>query len=189
MNIATLLPVATLAALCAIAVMHDLLSRRISNRLVLAGIALGLFFQTWAPNGAGLFSGSGTGLGLEHALLGGLAGLGLFMPLYVLRAMGAGDVKLLAMAGIWLGAHSVAWAALWTLLAGGALSLAVALACGVLRPALANVRFMLTHSLVQAQTGHGADVQAPARVTGQLPYAVAIACGVAAEVARLLATP
>jgi prepilin peptidase CpaA len=114
--------------------------------------------------------------------------LALFLPLYALRAMGAGDVKLLAMVGVWLGAPAVARAALWTLLAGGVLSLVVALGSGVLRQVLGNLRFMLTSTLIKAQGGAGLSVGAPARTTGRLPYAVAIACGTGVELFRIVST-
>lgn len=173
-----------LFALCALAVIHDLLFRRIPNGLVLAGAALGILFQTFAPEGEGLFAFPAGGLGFTSALLGGLTGLGLFMPMYALRAMGAGDVKLLAMIGIYLGPAGVAWAALWTLLAGGVLGLAAALWMGALRRVLDNLHFMLVTTLLHAQAGHGAAIQAPVQTTGRLPYAVAIVTGTAAEALR-----
>jgi prepilin peptidase CpaA len=181
-----ILHLGVLAALCAAAVLHDLLFRRIPNSLVLAGMALGLLFQTLAPNGGGLFSG-GTGLGLGPALLGGLTGLALLLPLYALRVLGAGDVKLLAMIGLWLGAQDVAWAALWTLMAGGVLSIAFALLGGVMRQVLANLHLMLmTRSLLSIQgTADASTVGTVA--TGRLPYAVAIACGTAAQLWRTAA--
>jgi len=176
-----------LAALVLTAVACDLRSRRIPNALVVVGIVLGLFIQTVAPAGGGLFGQPAGALGFVPALLGGLAGLGLFLPLYALRALGAGDVKLLAMVGVWLGAAGVAHAALWTLLAGGVLSLGVALWSGVLRQVLGNLRFMLTRSLAKAHGGvvHGAATAT--RTTGRLPYALAIACGTGIEVVRLWA--
>jgi len=174
-----------LAALCTLAVTHDLLFRRIPNSLVLVGVAVGLFFQSYSHPGAGLFSLSGGGLGLDGALLGALTGLALFLPLYALRAMGAGDVKLLAMLGVWLGPTSVAWTALWTLLAGGVLALVVALWSGVLRQVCMNVYVMLSTSVLHGHGHHRLAFEAPAETTGQLPYAVAIACGLAAELMRL----
>jgi prepilin peptidase CpaA len=175
-----------LGALCATAVLHDLLFRRIPNSIVLAGMALGLFFQTFAPNGEGLFSDGGTGLGLGAALLGGVTGLALFLPLYALRVLGAGDVKLLAMIGLWLGAKGIACAALWTLLAGGVLSIVFAIFSGVLRQVLANLQLMLmTRSLMHIEgTAHGASGKTSAAATGRLPYALAIAGGTAAELLR-----
>ena len=175
----------TLASLMIAAVVSDLRSRRIPNALVVSGIVLGLFFQTVAPSGAGLFGSPAGALGFVPALLGGLVGLALFLPLYALRAMGAGDVKLLAMVGVWLGAPHVVKAALWTLLAGGVLSLAVALCTGVLRQVLANLRFMVTATLIKVQGGTGLAVEVPARRTGRLPFAVAIACGTGAELLRM----
>lgn len=175
-----------LLALCALAVAADLRHRRIPNSLVLAGMALGLLFQAWAPAGAGLFVADGGGLGLGNALFGGLVGLALLLPMYVLRALGAGDVKLLAMAGVWFGPASVAWAALWTLLAGGVLSLAVAACSGVLPRVLGNLREMLMQVLVQAQLRRLPQVGDAPQTTGRLPYAVAIGCGVGTELLRLL---
>lgn len=173
-----------LFTLCALAVVHDLLFRRIPNGLVVAGIALGILFQSFAPLGEGLFAFPAGSLGFTAGLLGGLTGLGIFMPMYLLRAMGAGDVKLLAMIGVWFGPTGVAWAALWTLLAGGVMALAVALWSGELRRVLHNLHFMLMTTLLHVQAGHGAAIQAPAQTTGHLPYAVAIVAGTAAEALR-----
>lgn len=157
---------ATLVIILVIAVYFDLKSRRIPNALVIAGLALsfglrmfcvGDQFQLW-------------GLGL-------LIGFGMFFPLYVLRAMGAGDVKLMAMTGAFLGPHSAFAAVLMTLLAGGLLSMTVALCNGALLRTLGNLRFMVTHSIVKAVSGFGAQIEAPPTSTGNVPYAVAIALG------------
>jgi prepilin peptidase CpaA len=187
MELRAALSLLALVVLVLTAVVCDLRSRRIPNALVASGIALGFFIQTVAPSGGGLFSHPAGALGLLPALLGGLLGLGLFLPLYALRAMGAGDVKLLAMIGVWLGAPAVAYAALWTMVAGGVLSLGWALGTGVLRRVIANLREMFLASWVRLQAGAGVAVAAPTSATGRLPYAVAIACGTAVEVARLIA--
>jgi prepilin peptidase CpaA len=185
MDNSQLLPLIVLASLVACALIHDVLFRRIPNSFVFAGMALGLAFQVFAPDGESLFCG-GSGLGFGGALLGGLTGLALFLPLYLLRVLGAGDVKLVAMIGIWLGAPSVACAALWTLLAGGVLALAVALATGVLRRVLVNLHVMLaTRSLMPVQGATNAPADTEATATGRLPYAVAIACGMVVELVRI----
>jgi prepilin peptidase CpaA len=185
MEVQVILSLLALVALVLTAVVCDLRSRRIPNALVASGIALGLFIQTVAPASGGLFGHPAGALGFVPALLGGLLGLGLFLPLYALRALGAGDVKLLAMVGVWLGAPAVAYAALWTMLAGGVLSLGWALGTGVFRRVLANLRDMFLASWVRVQAGAGVGVAPPAFATGRLPYAVAIACGTAVEVVRL----
>lgn len=166
------------------AVVSDVRARRIPNALVVYGAALGLLFQALAPAGAGLFPGSEPGL--LTGLLGGLAGLALFLPLYVLRLMGAGDVKLLAMTGVWLGAPGVMYAALWSLLAGGVLALVMALAGGALRQVGRNVLSIASSVLIRT-VSNGLLVRAPVQTTGRLPYAVAIATGATFEMARLLA--
>lgn len=61
----------------------------------------------------------------------GLAlGLGLLMPLYAIGGMGAGDVKLLAGLGAWVGPATTFYAFLATALAGGAIALGMMLASG-----------------------------------------------------------
>lgn len=185
MAVTQTLATGALLALCALAVAADLRHRRIPNGLVLAGMALGLLFQAWAPTGAGLFVTGGGSIGLGNALFGGIVGLALLLPMYVLRTLGAGDVKLLAMAGVWFGPASVAWAALWTLLAGGVLSLTVAACSGVLPRVLVNLREMLLRTLVQAQLRRLPTLGSATPTTGRLPYAVAIGCGVGIELLRV----
>jgi len=103
---------ATSAALCAIlavAVYSDIRSHRISNSLSLLALVVGLALQ---------FLGHGF-QGVTSGLLGAGVGLGCFAPLYLARAMGAGDVKLLAAVGAFLGPQGAFLAALLALLAGG----------------------------------------------------------------------
>ena len=80
---------ALLVALLAAAVVVDLRSRRIPNRLVLIGIALAFIAHAIA-----LGTGSVPLAGPDWwaPLAGLLSGFALLMPLYLLRATGAGDV-------------------------------------------------------------------------------------------------
>lgn len=171
-----------LSALLAAAVLSDLATRRIPNALVLFGIVLGFLFQTLEPQGFGLFARWPGSLGFLQGLYGLLIGLGVFLPLYLMRAMGAGDVKLLAMVGVWFGAKPMFGIVMLTLLAGGVLAIVVALWNRSLLSTLGNVRFMITDSVVRVTSGGRASVDAPARTTGRLPYAIAIAAGTVAEV-------
>lgn len=183
MEASTDLSIAALSAICALAVCFDVAHRRVPNALVLAGIALGLLFQVATVRGGGLFSTPAGGLGLGLSLAGGAVGLGLLLPFWLRGAMGAGDVKLLAMAGVWLGPLPVVYAAAWTALAGGVLALGWALWLRVLPQALHT----LTH-LLMARDGRGpvpADTSTPP-VHGRMPYAIAVATGVGIEVARLV---
>jgi prepilin peptidase CpaA len=150
----------------------DVLTRRIPNALVIPGAVLGLAVAALAAGFTGALS-----------ALGGLAtGLALMLPLYFLRAMGAGDVKLMAMVGAWLGPAEVVSAALLVFVAGGLLAVTAALWHGRLRQLVANLRVMLFGSLVNAMSGAGATVIAPAQSVGNVPYGIAIAIGTIAEV-------
>lgn len=90
----------------------DLRSRKVKNWMVLLGLATGL---------VALFSGAQP---FQVTAWGGLLGMGVafaaLLPFYVLRWMGAGDVKFAAVAGLWFGL-SPALLAIWlggSLLAG-----------------------------------------------------------------------
>jgi prepilin peptidase CpaA len=108
------------------------------------------------------------------------------MPLYLLRAVGAGDVKLLAMVGVWLGPQAVLGATLLALLAGGLLALAVMVASRSSRRVLATVYTMLITTLIGARLGKPTALAAPPPGGPRLPYAVAITAGTVAQLAWLL---
>ena len=176
-----------LAAWLLVAAWTDVRTRRIPNLLVASGMLCGLAVQALAPAGSGLFGGGWGGLGIVSAALGLLTGLALFMPLYIFRALGAGDVKLLAMVGVWLGPQFTLAAALLTLLAGGLLAIIVMLASRSSLQVLSNVRMLLTTVMIGAHSGRFAPLDAPALVGVRLPYALAITVGSLAQVGWLLA--
>src|SRR6185312_9798891 len=104
----TLLLGATVICADGWAVREDLLFHRISNRLTGSLLCVGLVLRTLA----------GGWSGLEQSLLGVLVGLGCLLPFYIARAMGAGDVKLLAATGALLGPYDTWIAGICTLLVG-----------------------------------------------------------------------
>lgn len=177
---------AALATWLFIAVWSDVRTRRIPNLLVLMGIVSGFAIQVLATPGDGLFDGGWGGIGTVQASLGLLAGLLLFMPLYVIRAVGAGDVKLLAMTGVWLGPKLVLGAALLTLVAGGVMALVVMFSTRSSRQVLSNVQTMLTTAVVGVHAGKFTPLDAPASGSVRLPYALAITAGTLAQVGWLL---
>ena len=176
-----------LAAWLFIAAWTDVRTRRIPNLLVANGILWGLAVHTIAPHGEGLFAFWWGGLGAWQALLGLAAGLALFMPLYLLRAVGAGDVKLLAMVGVWLGPEMLLGATLLTLLSGGVMAIVVMLASRSSRQVLTNVRVMLTTAMVGVHAGKLTPFDAPPSTGVRLPYALAIGVGTLAQVGWVLA--
>ncbi len=175
-----------LAALLVAAVVADLRSRRVPNALVLVGLMLAFTTHTIA-----LVAGFAplAGAAWWSPLTGLLTGLASLMPLYLLRATGAGDVKLMAMVGAFIGVQPVLTATLYTLLAGGLLSLVFMLGRGVAAQTLANVRFLLTDWALRASSGQGARLAPLQTTAARLPYAVAIALGTGAALLWPLTTP
>jgi prepilin peptidase CpaA len=167
---------ALLAASMLGAVAFDLRSRRIPNRLVLAGIGLAVALHAVAG-----ITGSPALAGRQWwaPLAGFGTGLAVLMPLHLLHATGAGDVKLMAMVGTFIGAPATLVAALYTLVAGGLLSLVFMFGRGVAAQTLDNVRFLLTEWTLRTGGGQRAGLAPLQTTAARLPYAVAIALGTA----------
>ena len=119
--------------LVVIAVAWDLATRRIPNLLTfgaaLAAFAVHAYVEGW--------TGAGT------SLAGWVVGAAFFFPFFALRGMGAGDVKLLAAVGAWLGPAAIVWVALFSGVAGGVFGLVVAALSGYLNKAFANLYGLL----------------------------------------------
>jgi prepilin peptidase CpaA len=152
-----------LAGLLVGACVSDLRTRLIPNRIVLATIAAG-FAYAMVTNP--VMS------GLSHAGAGMVTGLALWLPFYLLRMLGAGDVKLFAASATFLGARGAAEGALYTALFGGALALVYLL----INSGLALTFIRLGHGVQ-----HPAMLRNPPQGNGRrMPYALAIAAGVLA---------
>jgi len=163
-----------LTCLLGLALGYDVATRRIPNWLVLAGAIAGVSCSLFATQAAGGLPLGVSGLGLGKSLLGALTGLAIMSPLYLLRAMGGGDAKLMAAIGTFLGPMQVLGAALLTFVAGGVLSLIVALWSRSLPRVLGNLQLMGMTAASGRLSGLSLrDVQ----TTGRLPYAIAIAVG------------
>jgi prepilin peptidase CpaA len=158
---------ATLLGASAWAVREDLLAHRIPNRLTGPLLCLGCLLQ--------FAFGGWSALG--QAALGTLVGLAILLPLYLLRAMGAGDVKLLAAIGALLGPRWALVAGIDTLLAGGVLAVGY-VTVGTVRAALASAglpcRVRLYHARERARQLR----------RERFPYALAIAIGALTAVAQ-----
>lgn len=142
-----------IAALVAtIAMITDIRFRRIPNWLTAGSVVLGLLLQARA-----------SGLeGLAMAIFGTCLGLSVLFPFYLLRVMGAGDVKLLAGLGALVGPHTLVSIVIFSALAGGVIAAIMLARRGRL---LLTLRSMLLR-------------QSPPSLSGATaPYAVAIAAG------------
>jgi prepilin peptidase CpaA len=156
-----------------VATTTDLRTRRIPNWLVfpfaLAGILVSPWRPDWNPGNHG-FGWHGVG-----QCFGGL-GLGLlvFGFLFFFGGMGAGDVKLCAAIGAWVGPSQLIFALVYTALAGGIIILCWAAVLFV-RDGIVRLR---SRSLVTA--GGAADSPEPLLpklLKRKMPYAPAIAVG------------
>ena len=161
-------PVSSVAVVLVVAaaVVWDLKSRRVPNALTLGGavaaIVVAGFTQGWP--------------GVLRSGAGWVTGAALFFPLFALGGMGAGDVKLLAAIGAWLGPIGAVWAGLYGAVAGGVMALAVALGRGYAGVAVRNVGAMLRlWSAGGVQRIDGLTLADKTSV--RLPYALPLAVG------------
>jgi len=158
----------SLAALVVVAAVYDIRFRRIPNWLALAGFSIALILNTAILHLAGL----------ERAALGAGLALALYLPLFALRAMGGGDVKLMVAIGAFTGPGNWIVLFLITAITGGIIAVFLLLFRGGLTRALRNVLLILGE-LVRLRSPHRAhpalDVAHPGAVT--LPHAVSIAVG------------
>ncbi|MBI5608401.1 MAG: prepilin peptidase [Deltaproteobacteria bacterium] len=166
-----------LAGVLAAAVVTDIRVRKIPNRLIVTGFLLALLSNGAAAHWNPALAGP---LGWGPAVAGAVVGLGTLVPLYVIGAMGAGDVKLMAVVGAFLGPRAAIGAALATLVAGGVLAIVAALHWRVAPTLLRNVRTMLASGVARLGFGELPQLAGAPVSAGQLPYAVAIATGTAA---------
>ena len=150
----------TMLALLAIAVLSDMQERLIPNQLVVIGLLVGLTGQTWL----------GGGIGFTVAASGALVGLICLLPFYISGRLGAGDVKLMAMCGAFLGPLHVVVASVASLLVGGVIGIAWAF-------------WQLSAGGRDHITDDGPSASIPAvghqtATASSIPYAVAIFAGV-----------
>ncbi|KVE30937.1 A24 family peptidase [Burkholderia sp. TSV86] len=109
----------------------DCRDRRIPNQWVLVGLVAGIVFTISRHNPFGTT--------LSGSLIGGLAGFASLFPFFILRVMGAADVKIFAVLGVWCGLPVLPWLWIAASIAAGVHALGVVLSsrllCGA--PALA----------------------------------------------------
>jgi prepilin peptidase CpaA len=162
---------ASLLAVVSIAAIFDFRTRRIPNWLNVGGVVLGLISN---------FAFSGMH-GLQLSALGMLLALLIYLPLYAIRGMGAGDVKLMAAVGAIAGPENWLYIFVVTALLGGLVSLVLVFWKKRLRHTLANVLTLvgeLAHGRIPGKTEPELDVH-DARAL-RLPHGCVIALGCAA---------
>jgi prepilin peptidase CpaA len=158
-----------LLALLLIASISDCSSYRIPNWLTFGGTTFALLYSLVVP-----FSPQ---MGFGWALGGFALGLSFMLPLYMLGVMGAGDVKLMAMVGAFLGMTNTLYAVLLVFICGGLLALAYSAWRHSLRRLFSNVGLKLRTLLVSSFGGLHPHAAMTGPSAGRLPYAVSITLG------------
>ena len=158
-----------LLALVLGAAVYDVRYRRIPNWLTLLGVLVGVGLNTFLYRGW---------QGMRFALLGLALGFGVYFVLYAMRAMGAGDVKLMAAIGSMVGWSDWFGIFVITAIIGGLAALVLVATRGRLKKTLFNVSFILS----EMKSGRPAyvgreelDVRSP-KALG-LPHGAVIAVG------------
>jgi prepilin peptidase CpaA len=154
----------------AAAAVSDYRTFRIPNLITGGGIVFALVYNTvvppewhadwtWAPAGM-------------------LLGFGAMLPMYAIRVMGAGDVKLMAMVGAFLGVSATLTALLFCVVTAGIAALAFALRKRVMARMLANVGGVMRGMLWSAMASGDLRLQPGAvQSVGKLAYGISIAVG------------
>jgi prepilin peptidase CpaA len=157
-----------LAILVTVAAFTDILWRRIPNWIpglaLLAAFGLRTYLLGW--------------VGLRTGLLGFGLALLIYLPLFSLRAMGGGDVKLMAAVGAVAGPFNWFVIFVFTSIFGGILALGLLFFRGGLGRALRNITYIM-NDLARLRAPHRErpelDVASSSAVT--MPHGVAIALG------------
>lgn len=157
-----------LSAVVAVAAVYDSRFRRIPNWLNLSGLILGLGLNIFCfgPHGA------------VRSLEGLALAVAVYLPLYLLRGMGAGDVKLMAAVGSLAGPADWFFIFIATSLLGGLAGVAFAACKRRLSATCCNVYFM-AKDLLQLRAPYSTNPQMDFRNSDslRLPHGVVIALG------------
>ncbi|SEK16485.1 MULTISPECIES: prepilin peptidase [unclassified Variovorax] len=164
-----------LFALLGVAAVSDWRSYRIPNWLTFGGALFALVYGTLAAR---------TPAAGAASAFGGLAvGFASMLVFYAVGIMGAGDVKLMAMAGAFLGPQQTLMAVLFTFIAGGVAALAFAIHRRRLGHMLDNVKTAAQGMAISTMAGIRPDGSLHVNQSvGKLPYGLCIGAGTAVEV-------
>jgi prepilin peptidase CpaA len=158
------------AAFLFFAVASDLRFHRIPNWLTLSALLAALLVSPWA----------GATSGPLEAAMGAALGFALLVGPYAFGGFGAGDVKALMVLGAWIGPEAMLGAAGWAVIAGGAFALLML----ALRGELGAFARRWGRTLFNTLTSRRIAYEPPAAgsiASGGIPFAVAIAVGLAAQ--------
>ena len=129
-----------LILIVSVAVVMDVISCRIKNSLIVMGIILGFCFQYREFGNKGIL----------YAMIGMTIPVFLLWIPFCLRAIGAGDVKLLDVSGCFIGSGRVVYCVIYAIFIGGCIALMVMLNRRIFRK---RIRYLLHYIHRWIQTG------------------------------------
>ena len=151
-------------AFLVVAVIPDVRHRRIPNMVTVPGALAGLALAAFEEGG---FPAAG--------LIGALVALVVGFPLFAIGALGAGDAKLLAMVGTFVGPGGLLSVIVYGGVAGGLLAIASAGRRGVILPLLLSAKELVVYLVTFGRRGTRRTLDTPGAET--VPYGLAIAVG------------
>ncbi len=143
----------------------DLKSEKVSNRWILLGLCLGVLWEIWRYGFAGIL----------HFLLGSILPLALLYGLFSFRVLGAGDLKLLAAIGGFLGAGQILLCMIYTFCSGACLALLILI---VRRNLVKRLHYFFQYIQRYIQTGETIPYGKPGMQPEHFHFTVAVFLGV-----------
>lgn len=151
------------------ACVSDIRSRRIPNRLVGVLAVAGIIFSAVA---------SESWLAMGGAVLGIALGFAIWVVFYAVGVLGAGDVKLAAAAGAWLGVGGIWRASLVAAVAGGILAVFMLARERRMRDAFSRIGMSVSTGSLAMLRATADDQPVTGSPRGRpMPYGVALAVG------------
>jgi len=149
----------------AIAAYIDWKEHRVPNWLNYIAMAFGLCFHLILAGPQGLY----------FSLVGISVGFATLVIPYLLKGMGAGDVKLMMAIGAWVGPWATFQGFVWTVIFGALMGLALMIRSRQFKERLLTVGIASRNLMQMKDLNYGNEENAPETIL--LPYGVPIACG------------
>ena len=160
--------VKTVCVILIVAAYIDGKELRVPNWITFPMVLAGLIYSG--------FSGGWTGLG--EGLLGMVVGLACLLPLYAVGGMGAGDVKLMAGIGAWLGVQTTFFAFCVSTVVGAVMAVVMVLSKGAFKKHYAQFLMILSEWLSIKNPKELSQIAAERKPTMYLlPYGIPICIG------------